>query len=75
VGRVEPSILRARDLYERGYAAYLRCEFDEAIGLFRQASTARPGDLAALVIAARSEELGQHPPSRHWDGIYRATSK
>jgi hypothetical protein len=74
-GGVEPSVLRARDLYERGYGAYLRRDFDGAISLFRQASAARPDDLAAPLLAARSEELHRTPPGGDWDGIYRATSK
>ena len=74
-GQVSPAVLRARDLYERGLNAYVQRDFGKAAALFRRAGAARPDDKAAMVRAARADELLRDPPSEDWDGTYVATAK
>jgi len=74
-GQVDPAVLRARDLYECGLNAYFHREFEQAAALFRRAGAAQPDDKAAIVLAARADELLLDPPPETWDGTYHATAK
>jgi adenylate cyclase len=74
-GAVVDCVLQARDLYERGLAAYFHRDFEQAAELFRIAAAARPDDKAAVVLATRADELLRDPPPEGWDGTYYATAK
>jgi adenylate cyclase len=74
-GQVDAAVLRARDLYERGLAAYGCRDFAQAANLFRLAAAARPDDRAATVLAVRADELLRDPPPEDWDGTYYAVAK
>jgi len=70
-GQVAGEILRARNIYESALSAYLLQDFNAAQASFVAAAEARPGDLAAAVMAERTAELIVHPPPADWDGVYR----
>jgi adenylate cyclase len=74
-GQVDAAVLRARDLYERGLAAYRCREFARAADLFRLAGTDWPDDKGAIVMAARADDLLCDPPTEDWDGTYYALAK
>ena len=49
--------------------------FAEALVGFREAAVLRPGDVAAIVLAARAEGLIREPVSEDWDGLFAQTTK
>jgi hypothetical protein len=74
-GAVAPSILEARDVYQRALSTYTAGRFaDAAIG-FREAAALRPDDLAAVELAERSDALVREPLPDDWDGVFAQTAK
>ena len=73
-GAVAPAVLDARDRYEAGLEAYRAGRFGLAHEAFEAAHALTTGDRAALLLAARAEELQRDPPIA-WDGVYHATTK
>lgn len=74
-GQVAGPLTSARDVYESALSAYLSRDFRAARAGFRAAAEARPGDLAAEIMAARAAELIAQPPPADWDGVYRHLAK
>lgn len=74
-GRVNPEVLRARDVYERALQVYFTGRFSEAAAGFREAADLWPNDLAAILMAERAEELTREPVPAEWDGVFAQTSK
>jgi adenylate cyclase len=70
--------------YEAGLKAYFSQDWDEAIGLFKQAADIEKNNPEtnqgiktnpSLVMLARCTELKNHPPIEGWDGVHNMTSK
>jgi adenylate cyclase len=74
-GALAPSILRARDVYERALDAYMAGQFAEAADGFREAVALWPEDHAAVEMAERSENLAVEPAPSGWSGVYAQTAK
>ena len=68
-GEIATTILDARADYESALDAYFAGDFEQAIGLFTQASHLRPDDLAAPMMSERCRTLAAAPPAE-WDGIH-----
>jgi adenylate cyclase len=68
-GEIATVTLNARADYESALDAYFAGDFEQAIGLFDQASHLRPDDLAAKMMSERCRTLAAAPP-REWDGIH-----
>jgi len=68
-GEIATVILNARADYESALDAYFAGDFEQAAGLFDQASQLRPDDLAAKMMSERCQTLAAAPP-REWDGIH-----
>lgn len=66
-GLAAPSVLAARDAYERALDAYFAQRFAEAEAGFRAAARVHSPNVAAEVLAQRSAALAQAPPPG-WDG-------
>ncbi|MEM9400682.1 MAG: adenylate/guanylate cyclase domain-containing protein [Verrucomicrobiota bacterium] len=73
--KVDPQILRARDLYERALEQYFLCEFSKARNLFHKALKAHPTDPVSALMAERCRGYIYNPPSSTWDGTHLAQSK
>jgi adenylate cyclase len=71
---VAADILTARDLYERALDAYFAGDFTAAAAGFLAAREARPGDLAARMLARRARALAAAPPAA-WTGIHAMNEK
>jgi adenylate cyclase len=74
-GTLAPTVLHARDVYERALDAYIAGRFSEAAAGFRKAATLWPEDRAALEMAERAEGLVHSPVPADWHGVYAQTSK
>ena len=74
-GSLAPSILQARDVYERALEAYMAGRFEEAGAGFREASLLWPEDRAAVEMAQRAERLAQDPVPAGWSGVFEQTVK
>ena len=74
-GCVDPEVLHARDIYERGLVAHFAGRFAAAAATFRAAAEALPGDRAAEVMARRAEALERDSPPSAWDGVFLQTTK
>jgi adenylate cyclase len=68
-GGVAEDSLKARDIYEAGLSLYFDRRFAEATRVFQQALALRPGDRAAMALAARAERYAAAPPEKGWSGI------
>jgi adenylate cyclase len=74
-GSVAPSIVEARDFYERALAAYVGGRFAEAALEFHEAARLWPEDSAAAVMAERARELAHEPVPTGWSGVFDQTVK
>ena len=68
-GEIAADVLVARAVYERALDAYFTGDFEQAAGLFDQASHLRPDDLAAPMMSERCRTLAAAPPAE-WDGVH-----
>jgi adenylate cyclase len=67
----EPPRLREfLGLYSDGLRLYRERKWDEAIGKFREALGANPGDYPASMYIARSEAFRETPPPPGWKGEF-----
>jgi adenylate cyclase len=55
--------------------AYLTRRWEEAVALFEELLTLRPGDLAATTLRDRARRYGREPPPADWSGVYVMTEK
>jgi hypothetical protein len=74
-GTLAPSVLQARDVYERALGAYAAGQFAEAAVGFREAAALWPEDRAAVEMAERAEGLVREPVPAGWSGVYEQTVK
>jgi adenylate cyclase len=68
-GEIPTAVLDARADYESALDAYFAGDFEQAAGLFAEASRLRPDDLAATMMSERCRTLAAAPPAE-WDGIH-----
>jgi adenylate cyclase len=68
-GEIPTAMLDARADYESALDAYFAGDFEQAAGLFDQASQLRPDDLAATMMSVRCRTLAAAPPAK-WNGIH-----
>ena len=68
-GEIATPALDARADYESALDAYFAGDFEQAAGLFAEASRLRPDDLAAPMMSARCRTLAAAPPAE-WNGIH-----
>lgn len=61
--------------FERGLAAYRKCEWDAAQAAFRACRETTPADPPSQVFLERVEEFRRVPPPDGWDGVWIAESK
>lgn len=74
-GALPPSVLAARDVYERALDRYLSGQFDEAEAGFREAASLWPEDRAAMTMAERAASLGREPVPAGWNGVFEQPAK
>ena len=56
--------------FEKGFTAYQKRWWDEAIGHFSTCLHIYPEDKVAPLFIKRSEHFKENPPAEHWDGAY-----
>ena len=61
--------------FEAGLAQYKEGRWDEAMALFRETLTLRPGDPPSQLYMNRCESLKANPPEGEWDGVFTMTKK
>ncbi|EKD54888.1 MAG: adenylate/guanylate cyclase [uncultured bacterium] len=64
-----------RFAFSKGFAAYQRERWDEAINVFNQCLVIYPEDKTALLFIQRCERFKQHPPAKDWDGVWQVSEK
>ncbi len=68
-------VLKARDLFEKGFEAYLQRNWDWAMNYFKQALAVRKDDTPSLRYLKRCEQYKENPPGENWDGVFTMTTK
>jgi adenylate cyclase len=61
--------------YDTGRAAYLSCNFSQAIACFEAAKSIQPQDQAVDIHLERARNYQQTPPPQSWDGIWTMVTK
>jgi adenylate cyclase len=64
-------IIQYRTLFQQGFDAYARQDWDAAISLFEKCSKLYLDDSVAPIFIARCNHLKINPPSKTWDGVWR----
>lgn len=72
---IAPEFEQFLDLYRCGRSAYIKRDFQKALGLFWRAKTLRPSDRATLLHLQRSQHYLETPPPENWDGVHTMTTK
>lgn len=70
-----PNRMAALNAYRRGFSAYQRGRFLEAIGAFSDAVAAHPADGLAALYLDRCKAFIARPPSGSWDGVWMLADK
>ncbi len=78
-----PGSLELRDAFAKGFKAYLKQEWDQALNTFtaiqkRFPSSEEAGqssDEATNLYVRRCSEYQENPPGKDWDGVYRPKTK
>ncbi|HID39160.1 MAG TPA: adenylate/guanylate cyclase domain-containing protein [Calditrichaeota bacterium] len=68
-------VLKANDLFAKGFAFYLKQDWDTAMNYFKQALEVRRNDNPSLRYIKRCETFKRNPPGDNWDGVYTMTTK
>lgn len=74
-GELSSEEMNNRDKYEASLSHYFAGRFEQARQGFDAICKSSPSDLAAAVMAARSEQFCKQPPKPDWDGIFVHVSK
>jgi class 3 adenylate cyclase len=74
-GGLSTEQIALRSHYAEGLTAYRARRWDEAIGAFKAALKAAPGDGPSSVLLARIEALRENPSAADWDGAWRLDQK
>jgi adenylate cyclase len=74
-GEVQEEVLRAHDLYEAAFQAYLDRRFESAADAFDDVLRRMPADGAAKALAQRARQYVASPPPEDWSGVYVQTKK
>ena len=74
-GEVAAELLRMRDCFEQGLAAYRARHNAAAREAFSRALEALPGDACSQVFIDRLERIGHEPMPADWDGVWRHIGK
>lgn len=63
------------ELSEKGFNHYLKKEWKEGIGAYKQVLELKPGDKLSDMMIKRCEAYMEEPPSADWDGVFTYTKK
>jgi adenylate cyclase len=74
-GQIASEVLKMRDCFEQGLAAYRALQFADALEAFERGLEANPGDVCCRVFIARTRHLEAAPPPVGWDGVWRHNAK
>jgi adenylate cyclase len=74
-GEVADGLLRMRDCFEQGLAAYRARRHADARAAFARALDALPGDACSRVFINRLDHLEREPMPADWDGVWQHTGK
>jgi adenylate cyclase len=74
-GQIASEVLKMRDCFEQGLAAYRALQFADAHEAFERGLEANPGDVCCRVFIARTRHLEAAPPPVGWDGVWRHNAK
>jgi adenylate cyclase len=66
-------VVRYQEVFQRGFEAYAKQEWERAISLFEECIQIYPNDTVAPIFIARCNHLKINPPSNHWDGVWHMT--
>lgn len=64
-------IIQYRDIFQQGFDAYIKQNWDAAILLFEECIKIYPGDSVAPIFITRCNHLKTNPPPQTWDGVWR----
>lgn len=67
--------LKAIELYDEGFALFLKAGFSDAKKLFLMAAEKYPEDRPSKKYVSLCEYYESNPPDSGWDGIYKQTTK
>ncbi|GMT48660.1 MAG: adenylate/guanylate cyclase domain-containing protein [bacterium] len=56
--------------YEEAFDHYLNRRFEEALRLFKDSLSLKPGDAGVSIFAERCENYINQPPAEDWNGVY-----
>lgn len=59
-----------RSYFEKGFHAYKKQQWDQAIGFFSEAIRVFTNDTVAPIFIQRCKEFKGHPPQKLWDGAW-----
>lgn len=62
-------------LFTQAYTRYLEQSWRQAIELFSALKEQYPDDMIYPIYLERIKDLSKEPTSKHWDGVFRHTSK
>jgi adenylate cyclase len=74
-GTLGADVLKLRDKFEEGLAAYRARRWDPAHSCFEACLGLKPDDGPSKVFLERSRYLRDHPPDDAWDGVWRFAEK
>ena len=74
-GHVAADLLRLRDRFEAGLAAYRQRDWDAAEAAFAECLSMRPEDAPSKLFHQRVSELRAGSPRADWDGVWHMTKK
>ena len=74
---VSKEITKFHTLFEKGFDAYLKKEWDKALGLFNDLQINNPEDKPARICVQRCKALLDNPHAvpGDWDGVMSLTEK
>ena len=73
---IRQNILEAARIYEEGFKAYLKRDWEKSIKFLNECSKVKgKKDKAALALIERCESYLKNPPAKDWDGVFTRTHK
>jgi adenylate cyclase len=65
------NVARYCEIFQKGFDAYTKQNWDSAISLFEECSDIYPEDSVAPIFVARCNHFKLNPPPETWDGVWR----
>ncbi|MBU1171067.1 MAG: CHASE2 domain-containing protein [Proteobacteria bacterium] len=74
-GRVNETLEKSMELYEKGLSCYKQKAFDKALSHFNSVLSLIPDDGPSKTMSGRCRDFITCPPDSSWNGVFKITSK